>query len=312
MSGGVQKRLNDLRKTRQIVKCEGVDDGEPYAIEVWVVKLNDEDTVACRDVANAAKARTMIGRHDETSDVWLAAYAEACNLDESPQRIPDLTTQLWLAEFLSYHDMVERMQQMTAEVAEAEDSEWAKEDYLQGLMVSWYGSETTTGLQIAYHSKDDDPETLDPAVAGQVDEAVRVFSEIERYETAVAEKIEAERQRFVREHADIDIEDLRRMVVKYMLDERAGLAWVNAYDRARIYYVTRELDDHKKRYFKSPADVADVPKAVRAAILDAYDAMAVEGVEGKGLRGPQSSLPQSGSSGEEETSAASGPTIASG
>lgn len=301
-----QRRLSDLRKLRAVVEFVGDDDGEEYEIKVWVVKLNDDDHETCVRAADAAKARAMIDRNNPESERWQAAYGATLNLGDDPGS---------LAEYLSHFHMSEKALVIQAEVAGEENGEWAKDGYLDGLLDAWRGTEAgDMGLQLAWQARNDDPETLDPALVLQIPEAERVYAELSRYEEAVEQKLDTERRRYVREHEHDPIEDLRVKVVDTFLEKQAGEVWIKAFERAQVYYATREFVDEKAppggRYFQSPSEIADTHPEFRKRILTAYAEMSAAGVVGKSSPGPRSSSPRSGSSGEEETSEASGPTDA--
>lgn len=301
-----QRRLSDLRKLREPVEFKGEDDGEEFEIKVWVVKLREDDHGACIRAADAAKARTMIDRNNPESERWAAAYGATLNLGDDPGS---------LAEYLSHFHIAEKALVIQAEIAGDENGEWAKDGYLDGLLDAWRGTEAgDLGLQLAWQARDDDPETLDPKTVSLIPEAERVYAELERYEAAVEVKLDAERAKFVREHEQDPIEELRKKVVETFLEKQANEVWVKAFERARIFYATREFVDEKtppgERYFHSPAEIADTAPEFLQKILLAYNSMSAEGTVGKSLPGPQSSSPRSGSSGEEETSGASGPTDA--
>lgn len=302
-----QRRLSDLRKLREVVPFEGEDDGEPYEIKVWVVKLNDDDHESCLRAADAAKARTMIDRNNRDSEQWTAAYGATLNLGDNTAD---------LAEYLSHFHMAEKAVVIQAEVAGDENGKWGKDGYLDGLLDAWRGTEAgDLGLQLAWQARDDDPDTLDPKIASDIPEALRVYAELTLYEEAVEKKLDVERARYVREHKDDPIEELRTKVVETFLEKRANEVWIRAFERAQVFYATRDFIDEKTppgpRYFQSPAEIADTDPEFRHKILLTYAAISVPSTEGKGSPGPQSSSPRSGSSGEEGTSEASGPTAAS-
>lgn len=298
-----QKRLSDLRKVRELLTFEGVDDGEPYEIKVWVQKVLDDDHESCLRAADAAKARALLTRNDETSELWQAAYGTTvATLGDDPGT---------LAEYLSNFHVAERAAIIQAELGGDENSEWAKDGYLEGLLDAWQGTEAgDLGLRLAYAAKDDDPDSVDPAIATSIPEAIRVFAELSRFEDAVGTKVEAERAKFVREHEQDPLEDLRRKVVNTFLEKRGNEVWVKAYNRARLLYATRTYPDWTKRYFESVAEITETDPEFCNRILLTYEKISVEGTEGKGSPGPQDSSPQSGSSGEEGTSVSSGPTDA--
>jgi hypothetical protein len=298
-----QPRLSDLHKTKERLVLTGEVDGKPVDIPVWVVKLVDTDIQACHDVANAAKARMMMSRAKEGSDEWLSYYGQTLEMGEDVGP---------LVELLSHFHILERTAVIQDEVAGAEDSEWAKDEYLQGLLTAWRGAEGQPGLMLAWQARDDDPETLDPALAAQIPEAIQVFDEIERFEAEVSKRLEVEREKFIREHTDDPIDELRRKIVDRHLEDQANAAWFRTYERAKVYYCTRTEEDHHVRYFKSPAEVAQTSKATRDEIVSCYNRISVEGTAGKESPVPQSSSPPSGSSDEAAPSQTSGPTAASG
>ena len=309
MAGGAspKKRLSDLRKTRKIVKFEGIDeddDGnpEPYEIEVWVCKLQTDDMEAARRTADAAKARAMIDRSNRESELWQSAYGATLEMGDDAAG---------LAEYLSFYHIAEKSIVVHAELAGDESTEWGKDGYLNNLLEAWQGTEAgTLGLQLAYAAREDDPDTIDPELAALVPEAERVYAELQRFEDALEQRLEVERQRFIREHEHEPIDDLRVKVVELVLNQQADSVWLRAFERARIFYATRELSDWRTRYFKDIREIADTDPEFIEKIRATYQAMTTEGLEGKGLPGPRSSSPVSGSSGEEETSEASGPTAA--
>lgn len=303
MGTRVERRLSDLRKTRGQLTFEGEDEEGPYRIDVWVVKLNDHDRRSAVRAADAAKARVLLDRNNEESEAWQSAYGQASALSEDPGV---------LAEYLSHFHLADKARVIQAEVAGEENGEWAKDDYLQGLLDLWRGVEPgDLGLQLAYAARNDDPTTLDPDLAGRIPEAIRVYEELERYEKAVDAKIEVERARFIRDHETLPVDELLRKAALTYLDTAASDAWMDEFNECRIYYSTRQFSDRHKRYFRDRAEIHDTDEAFLALILAKYDEISVEGIEGKGLPDLLSSSLLSGSSGEEEISDPSGPTSAS-
>lgn len=301
---GGTPHLSDLRKTREHVPFDDVDDqGNPVHIDVWVVKVNDDDQMACVKAGDAAKARTLIDRRDHDSETWQAMYGLVYD------QLGD--DKLAIIELLVADHIAERGDVIAAEVAGTEGSKWEKDSYLEGLLTAWVGVDGDPGYLEAWTAKDDDPETLDPALAARIPEAIRIMAELEEYNAQIQERIEAERGRFIRDHKDLDIETLRLKLVDFFLNQQATAAWNRAFERSRIFYATRKFDNPRERYFESPAHVRETDSAFVNKLIQTYRDMSVEGIPGKSSPGPQSSSPGSGSSGAEETSEASGPTAAS-
>ena len=100
----------------------------------------------------------------------------------------------------------------------------------------------------------------------------------------------------------MDVVELQDLAVKSFLKMDADRVFNEEYVRQRAFYSTRQVDNPRKRYFETLADYDDCAELVQTRLLDAYDRIAAEGVEGKDLPGTPGSSASSEPPAEEAAS----------
>ena len=283
---GIKKRkLQDLYITGREVPINDESGEDP--VIVWIQKPNSIETESASRNANAVRSNILIALRNNDSDEYKNSYAEVLDMDRET-----------LIEIAIQDDMSRSVQAIQAEIAE--DEEWSKDDYLQGLKDSWFGdNKADKGLKAVYENADEND--------SKYADAKRVFSEIQRFEAACNKRIEGERERLLKDFANTPIESLHDTAVKHDLGLRGNAAWINEYRRSQLFFAVREQDDHKKHYFESRKEVDELHRKTMDTLYDHYDALNVEVSEGKDLPPiPDSSQP-SEQSDVVETAASSGP-----
>lgn len=247
------RRLTDLM---QVGKELVFGDEEEETISVYLRKLTPIDLQAQIKHANAARSRARSRFRDEESDDFLSAMSntEAMGREAAIEFLLALNT----------GELVEKYESMVAD-----EDEWKKESYLDGLRDAW-----SDGLEEVYFSTEEgDPERED---------AARVFAEQKRFVDQVEAHVssELEEQRAVLEGRDE--EWLFKEATRKSLESEAEQAWLTAYNEAKIYYGVRDAKLHNKRYFESMDEVRNLSSAMVNRILQEFAGLEVDPQEGKG------------------------------
>lgn len=269
-----KRRLTELYVVGQEVIF---DDGEGEPITVYVRKLNpvDHDTALRR--ANAARSRIMAIKSDEDTEEYLAMMSLVYDYKDDD-----------LVQYLV--DDYRGTKYVSIEARRADDDEWAKDNYLQGLHDAW-----DDGVDATYA---EDPTDAD---------ALRVYKELERFSALVEQDVEAEVGDFRETLSDRSVGDLRAMVLEKIFDVRASIAWLDEYRKCEIWLSVRE-SDHKTRYFTGGRqEIDELPTEVFKRLQDAYRLISVDPLEGKDSAATPASSPSSEQQDEPATEGSSGP-----
>lgn len=246
---------------------------EPVFVEkVWVSKLTTLDHKAAVRRADAAKALVLSSVRDKDGPEWAAALGmveETCGEDR------DL-----MLEFLVADRLAQRQEAIGAEIEGEEvdgddgpePSEWKKDNYLQGLFDAWNGGDgDEDSLRARYAQNPDDPE------------AKHVLAEMSRYLELVNARMDEEREEFLVEIRDLDLDQLRYRIAALHLEARSNQVWFEEFNCSRIFLGLRKPDKHADYYLKSREDVEKLHPTIAQTVLAAVEEMAVDVTEGKGL-----------------------------
>jgi hypothetical protein len=278
------RRLSDLYVRGMEVE---VDDGQGPPVKVWLAKVNAVDRDSMIRRANAAKARYLIETDNEESDLFAEQYAQVREYEDRDGLVA-----------LAISEDLRRFRERTeAEVAADEDT-WGKDDYLQGLVDSWFGTDDQPGFAAVIAEDPNDPEAL------------RVKAEIDRFGDQVQKLVDAEIERLKAEWEDVPDEQLWRTVAHQILEQKATNAFVEEAMRQQLFYAVRELD-RTTRYFSTVAEVDELDEAVRGQLMERLNTLSVETTEGKDSPGDPDSSPSSEVSASPEEPKPSGPEVVS-
>ena len=284
-----QPRLADLYKVKETVEFPISDD---EMIAVQVVKLNkvDKDSVLRR--ANAERARVVAAGKDRESDDYLAAHAAVLEIEDVEA----------LIDVIIMPDLAEALMSVEAELQA--EPEWAEDDNLQGLKESWLGVGDEPGLQAVWMETagTDDP----PDEAAQT-----VLKELGRYQDELTKRLDAAREDLRSSYEGMDLEYLQNLALKVFIKTDGEAAFNTEYLRQRTFYSVRDADDWRSRYFGTLDEFDEVDELIQRRLMETYNAMTVEGVEGKGSRATAASSPSSGPRAEVGATSGSGPEGAS-
>jgi uncharacterized protein YdiU (UPF0061 family) len=153
---------------------------------------------------------------------------------------------------------------LTLEAQVADDEEWKKNNYLEGLREAW-----NDGLRERFKVDRDDPE------------ASRVFEELKRYIDHVEQLLEREKRRFRREADRETDRELRNEVIDRLIERQADTLWYGEFRKRQLFYSLREPTDHKQRYFADPEELDRMEDVVVDQLLAALDSVNVSAQEGK-------------------------------
>lgn len=235
-----------------------VDDGDG-GVTVYLKKLNLNENEQAVRIGNAAKARTLAAAEDEESDLYQSILLDA--LEASRET---------LIGYLTAEPLSKRRESVEAEIAD--NPEWDKDGYLQGLTDAW-----NEGLREKFSEDPEDPD------------AKPVYDALKRYSDEVEAVMEGEAAALAREYEDAPDSELQRQAVKHLIKARSDMAWVDAYRKAELVFAIRDPDDHHVRYYRDIRDLEDLEIPVLLSLLTAYRELSVDPNEGKELEETPSS-----------------------
>lgn len=267
-----KRRLSDLYQHGRDIT---IDDGDG-GVTVWVQKLSPVDHESALRKANAARARVLSLRNHKDTPEYEAVLVE----------VQAATTEDIITELVDYGVAQKRL---AVEAELAAEEEWDKDDYLQGLKDAWEG-----GLKDTYATNKEDPE------------ASRVFVELKRFLDTADERIDAERARLERDFADLDREELEERLVDRHLDSEADMEWIKEYRKCEVWLSVRDAEDHSRRYFRERKEIDDLAQEVLTPLVQAYQELSVDVLEGKDSRETPASSPTSEQQNPVETEVSSG------
>lgn len=247
------------------------------AVTVWLQKISPAENELAVRKASASRARLRAVLSDHDTDEYLAMVDDVSGYGRDV-----------LINYLVSEKEMEIRMSVEAELELGDDTEWGKDGYARGLVESWAG-----GLRERYEEEPEDPEVQ------------RVLSEIQRYNEEVQARILPKTQHLRADYDDYPVERLRQEVVEKFIESRLSTAWVREFERCRVWKATRHPDNHRKYYFEHREQVEDVDDEILTGLIKAYDAISVEGSEGKGS--PENPASSTSSETPEPEPEASGP-----
>lgn len=262
------RKLSDLYVTGTMVEF---DDGNGSPIKVWLQKLNPVEQEKAMRQANAARAKCLAMRKDTESVEYQNLYSQVYDLGDSTQ----------LLEYLVAPEIARLTLVREAELAQEE--EWSKDNYLQGLRDAWEGDPDSgePSMMRRYHEDDAKEDT----------EAQRIFAELKRFADEVDGLLVGERENLQRDFESKDIEELREKVLEQLIEVQSDLEWMNEFRKNEIWLATRDPEYHRNRYFENRDEIDDLSIQVKSRLLDEYRALTVDVIEGKDLEATETSSP---------------------
>lgn len=272
-----RRRLSDLYVlgTDLAIGDDNEVDTEP--VRVWVQKLNPLEQQTAVRRAGAERAKQLAFVTNDTSDEYQAALGDVIEFSDHDTLIDiAIRTDVLAAN-------------MKAEAETSGDERWSKDDYLTGLVTIWQEE-----LSDRWIENPEDPE------------ACRVKKELEDFDKIVEDATEAARIQLRKDYALTPIEDLRKLAVEALLEQRATQAFIGEFEVQQILFSIRFPEDHGVYYFQERLEVLGLDARVRSRLVEAYNLLSVDSQEGKDSAGNRASSTSSEQSTKEETPAASG------
>lgn len=252
-----RRRLQDLYIRGKLVKVDdGTDPENP--VEVWVQKITPFEMKQAMDKAHAIRARIKLAKESEDPDndifrIRVEGEGEINGFFNDREN---------MIAFIHAEELQKLRISFEAETAEQE--EWSKDSYLDGLRVAWEDSLAEKFL-------------LDP----EDEEAKRVYDELNRWIAQTTEKLEPERQRILRESADISDDELKDRVLDLLVDGEADQAWLSEFRKWQLFFSLRDPDDHSVQYFETRDDLEMLDRNTIMALFVEFDDLMVDSTEGK-------------------------------
>lgn len=243
-----------------------LDDGDVGEVEVYLKKLNPIEAKEAREKGNAARARVLMKRKDKDSDIWLDAYTRVIDMEEEER-----------VSLIVAPEVLKRRIEVEVEVAH--EDEWLENDYLDGIHEAWQD-----GLDVQYQSareKVDDGVEEEELEKGEK-EALKAMEEMTRFSDQVDKIMKSETSAIERPIKSYEEEQLIEKAVESLFEKESYDAWVDAFLAARIYFATRDVNDHAKKHFRTFRDAQEVEPEVLTALLEGYRKVELVDLEVKG------------------------------
>ena len=272
------RRLEDLYVVGKFIPF---DDGRGDPVTVWLRKLNPIESTQAVRRANAERSKVRAARHDPESDIYLEVFYEVADIGDIEE----------LVEYVALDELNTLTIQTEARLAEEE--EWSKEDYLQGLRDAWQGGLLEEFLKDSEHP-----------------EAKRVFTELQRFDDAVKAEVATGAEAIKNGYRRESMEDLRAKAVEQMLTYRASGAWVDEFHRCEVWLGTFE-EDTKTQYWPDRKQVDGLSATVLNKLMSEYAELSVDVQEGKDSEATPDSSNSSAPPDEAETVVSSGLAVVS-
>lgn len=249
-----RRRLSDLYVVGKELSFN--DGAEEEPIKVWLSKISPIEQRDAADQATKVRARILSLKNSPAASSERLLYVDQFN-------DLGLTSRDEIIAFVAGSKIQESLTSNEHRIS-SEDA-WAKDNYLKSLQDAW-----NDGLSDAWiKDPDGDPE------------AARVYSELKRFSDEVQAASDEDRQNILAEFDHVSDDDLVNQAVDKIIEAEADFTWLNEFSYYQIFYATREIDDHKQRYFESVDEVKSVDNTVITELVTCYREMTVEGVEGK-------------------------------
>jgi hypothetical protein len=278
-----RRRLTDLYVRGRDVTFDE-HEGEP--VVVWLQKLNEVDRQSVVRRSHAAKARFLLEGDKEDTEVFQSMYSQIRTIDDRDTLFGILTSE----------ELIRARARIEAQLATDEET-WGKDNYLQSLYDAWVGTDDEPGLAAAKAEDENDPEAL------------RVEAELDRFETEVAERLEAEADQIRTRWDHAASDELWREAAHRLIVNRSDEIFLAEFERQSLFYCTREPDQHDRRYFSTVTEIDDLDPSIRTRLQRELQDLTVTPAEGKDSRANRDSSTSPEAS-PEPTPDSSGPETA--
>lgn len=238
---------------------------ETVAVELWMRKPTTPEYQQATAKAGALQARRRARYKDKESDEYMA-------LQSSIDEVGD--TEEILGYMLDFK-RVELQQQAYHEVLYAkEEGEDGKDVWLWGENGSEY-LDLLAGIQARsdeIKKYNDMVEIEEEKIFYESDEEmIRLNAQVDKFAEQRQERLDKLTEIERAALSQKSDKELRAMLTKRMVDLDVNSAFTEEFKNWMVYFSVRYGDDHSKRYFKDPNDIAELPDYVKIQIYTAYD-----------------------------------------
>lgn len=287
-----RRRLSDLYVTGKEVT---IDDGHG-AVTVWLQKCNPVENGDALRHGAARRASAMTYAKNRDSMDWHSATRD----------VQDFMSRDALLDLAIREELHKRRVRIEGE--HAADEEWAKDDYIKGLVDAWEG---TSGDEEEGSHAEVQLALKDRFALDENDlEAKHVHDELDRFDLEVEALVDAERASLIADWEGAPDEELVDKAVERVLEQRASQAFSDEYETWTLYWATREPTNHAEKYFKTSDEIHTLSEKVREDLVAHYQTLLVEPSEGKGSEEIPGSSLSSEQPAQAETGDSSGLVVA--
>lgn len=249
-----RRRLGDLYvKGTSVVFEDTTGAGDDVAI--WVQRLVPFEVTQCAEKAAAAQAMWTLLKFKDASDEKRLAILAKADYDNMLDQRTDMI------DFLIAGDVLEAQSSCESELAEEE--EWAKDSYLDGLRESWLDK-----YKKEHHTE-------------PTPESEKVWAELCRFSDKVDELVDRERVKLRRDYAKKSNETLREEVVDKLIAQQGNATWLQEYTLWEVFFSCRDSEDHRQRYFHDIDEVRLLDDEPLVRLVEAINELNIQPQEVK-------------------------------
>lgn len=289
MANGGPRHLRDLFRTgyEGTVYVPDPDTGEILEIKIWFRKPDPGLTQEAAQKSQAKQARTRIKLKDKESDEYMA-LAASWMVEDDPERLKET---LLLLEDSKLRDQAQQ------DVLHGDfGSNWGQVEKNGIEPLDWLGSVSTLFArreEIRVHNLDYEPSDERWIKPEEDPDLLRLQAIYDQYNNEVDERLAELRQQASKEFDGLTVQAMQEKLEKRGMEMEARVSFMAEYQLQMLYHACREVDNHSKYYFKSPAEITELPDSVQTQLYERYQELEFTNSDLKTLPTPASSSPSS-------------------
>lgn len=229
--------------------------GEGDDVAIWVQRLVPFEVTQCAEKAAAAQALWSLLKFKDASDEKRLAILAKADYDNMLDQRSDMIDFLIAGEVMKA--------EASAEAELAEEEEWSKDSYLDGLRESWFDK----------HKREHHTEPTP--------ESEKVWGELLRFSEKVDEMVEKHKVSLRRDYAKKSNETLREEVVDKLIAQQGNATWLQEYTLWEVFFSCRDPENHRQRYFVDIEEVRLLDDQPLMKLVEAINQLNIEPQEVK-------------------------------
>lgn len=257
--------LRDLFRTGKEVKFDVETDQGSQEIVLWMRKPTAGQQDEALNKARGQQARRRNLYKDKESDHYMAYWADVEDIEHKDELVEQIFKfEKQKLKQQAFNDVLYNEEY----IPRNEDGEpkWGEnnQQYLDLLMAIQNRME-----EVVNFNEELEEEDKNLWIKFEEDEELqRLEEERESFEQAVDERYEALRAEFVNVEKLKTMEDLKKLLMKKLVDSDTSLAWYEEYRKWMLFFASRDPEDRTKSYFSHPDEVLELPAMVLQILED--------------------------------------------